>query len=455
MSLHQIIKAQRDFFYTHQTKDVSFRLKQLETLKKIIIENESDIVSCLKKDLNKSEHEAYLTEIASLLSELNYTIKHLKKWVKPRKVRTPVTHFGGKSRIIPEPYGVVLIIAPWNYPFHLAVAPIIGAIAAGNCVVLKPSEFTPSTSRLLARLLQKEFDEEYITVIEGDATTSQQLLQEKFDYIFFTGSTHVGKIIMEAAAKHLTPVTLELGGKSPCIVAKDTDVELAAKRIVWGKFVNAGQTCVAPDYVLVHRDVAPDLVEKFKHYIDKLYGPEPMDNDEYTHIVNEKHFDRLTALLNDGKVAYGGRHNREKLVIEPTILTNISWSDSIMQDEIFGPLLPVIVFDSLDEVINKVQARPKPLALYIFSEDSTLQNRILHELSFGGGCINDTIYHLATPHLPFGGVGESGTGAYHGKGSFDIFSHEKSIFSQTTRFDIPFRYPTGKDSLKWIKKGLK
>lgn len=450
-----LLTIQRDFFHSHKTRDYAFRMNQLTKLKQVIKSHEKDLSETLKQDLNKSEFESYITEIGIILEEINYVLKNLKKWIKPQKVKTPLTHIGAKSLIYSEPYGVSLIISPWNYPLNLAIAPLVGAIAAGNCVVLKPSELTPHTSGLLTKLINTTFPQEYIHVVEGGVDTSTALLEEKFDHIFFTGSVPVGKIVMAAAAKHLTPVTLELGGKSPCFVHKDADLKLAAKRIVWGKFLNAGQTCVAPDYLFVHEDIKQELLIEMNMQIKNLYGDNALNNPDYTHIVNEKHFGRLVKFLDSGNKIIGGKKDSENLVIEPTILDSISWNDPIMKDEIFGPILPVLEYETLSVAIEEVRKLPKPLALYVFSQSKQVQNNVIHEIPFGGGCINDTIFHLSTPYLPFGGVGESGTGSYHGRGSFDAFSHQKSILTQTTMFDIPIRYPNTKNALKYIRKLLK
>jgi aldehyde dehydrogenase (NAD+) len=450
-----LIQKQRIFFSEGKTKEVSFRMEALGRLRTIIKEQEQDLMDTLKADLNKSEFDAYLTEIGIVLEEIRFTIKNLKKWAKPRKVKSTLAQVGSKSYIYPEPYGVALIIAPWNYPFQLAIAPLIGAIAAGNCAILKPSELTPRTSALLSKLISEYFPEEYIAVVEGGVETSTALLNEKVDYIFFTGSVPVGKIIMEAASKNLTPVTLELGGKSPCIVHEDANIKLTAKRIAWGKYMNAGQTCVAPDYIYAHSSIKEQFLKELKHAIQELYSGDPIAAGNFTKIVSEKHFNRLTKFLSNGTAVHGGRHDLSTLTIEPTVLINITWEDEVMEDEIFGPILPVLEYEDLSNMISEINARPKPLALYIFSESDAIQNEILNHISFGGGCINDTVYHLSSPYLPFGGVGESGIGAYHGKGSFDVFSHEKSILKQTTKFDLPFRYPTTKNALKKVKLFIK
>jgi aldehyde dehydrogenase (NAD+) len=450
-----LIKKQREFFLKGQTKDIVFREDALQKLRGLIKDNEKNLMDALKEDLNKSEFDSFITEIGIVLEEIRFTLKNFKSWAKPRRVKSTLTGIGSKSFIYPEPYGVALIIAPWNYPFQLAIAPLIGAIAAGNCAIIKPSELTPKTSSILAKMISDHFPSEYIAVIEGGVETSTALLKEKFDYIFFTGSVPVGKIIMEAAAKHLTPVTLELGGKSPCIVHEDANLKLAAKRIAWGKFINAGQTCVAPDYLFVHQRVKDDFLKLFKQAIQELYSGDPIAKGEFTKIVSQRHFHRLIHFLTDGNIYLGGNYETNDLVLEPTVLTDITWDDQIMQEEIFGPILPVMEYNDLSDIIAQINVRPKPLAMYIFSEKEAVQNELLNNISFGGGCINDTVFHLSSPYLPFGGVGESGIGAYHGKGSFDVFSHEKSILKQTTKFDLPFRYPNTKNALKKIKFFIK
>lgn len=452
MDISSLVQAQKDYFLTGETKSLSFRIQQLQLLKRAIKKYEKEIMDALKKDLNKSEKDAYMTEIGVLLEEISFMEKHIRSWVKPKNVPTPITHFGSKSTIYPEPYGTVLIIAPWNYPFQLALSPLIGAIAAGNTAVVKPSELTPHVSSLLKNLMEETFDHHYIAVVEGEAQAAQSLLQEKFDYIFFTGSVPVGRIVMEAASKHLTPVTLELGGKSPVIVDETANLELAARRMVWGKFLNAGQTCIAPDYLFVHEHVKQTLLDKMHHYIEAFYGKNPLENDDYTKIVSKRHFERLVNFLSDGTIVTGGKYEAETLKIEPTILDHVSWDTPIMQEEIFGPILPVFTFTNIQECINKIQSHPKPLALYAFTENDAVKKKIIDETSFGGGAVNDTILHIATPHLPFGGVGSSGMGSYHGKKSFETFTHYKSVLDQTTKFDLPIRYPNFKDGLKWIKR---
>ncbi|MFP8644237.1 aldehyde dehydrogenase [Priestia aryabhattai] len=429
----ELTKKQLSFFNSGKTKDVAFRIETLKKLRELVFGHEEDILKAVKADLNKPEMEAKRAEVGLVLSEIDFALENLAEWAAPKEVETPSTHAGAKSYIYQDPYGLALVIAPWNYPFQLAVSPVVGAIAAGNCVVLKPSELTPHTSSLLAKMFNENFPEEYLTVVEGEVETSTALLKENFDYIFFTGSTMVGKIVAEAAAKHLTPVTLELGGKSPTIVHEDANIEEAAKRIARGKFANAGQTCVAPDYILVQRNVKDELLANLKEVVTNTYGEDVSQNLDFPHVVSEKHFDRLSSFLTNGKIVFGGKTDRSRLFIEPTVLDNISWEDNVMQDEIFGPILPFIVYDEISEVIEAIVKRPKPLALYLFSEDEAVQDHILNSVSFGGGSINDTINHMTSHYLPFGGVGDSGMGAYHGKASFDTFSHAKSILKRSNK----------------------
>ncbi|WP_442637384.1 aldehyde dehydrogenase [Rossellomorea marisflavi] len=428
-----LLTKQRTYFRTGETKSVSFRINTLNTLKSLVQKHEQDILDAVKQDLNKSELEAKRAEVGLVIGEIDFMVENLEEWAATKEVPTPASHEGAKSFIQPEPYGSALVIAPWNYPFQLAVTPLVGAIAGGNTAVLKPSELTPKTSALLSTLINDNFPEEYLHVVEGEVETSTALLKEDFDYIFFTGSTGVGKIVAEAAAKHLTPTTLELGGKSPTIVHEDANLDEAAQRIARGKFANAGQTCVAPDYLLVHSSVKDELMSKFKEVITASYGENIVENPNFGHVVSERHFDRLVGFLDNGSIVTGGKHDRDNLIIEPTILDNISWDDSVMQDEIFGPILPVMTYDSLDEIIEPIVKRPKPLALYLFSDDEAVQDEILSTISFGGGSINDTINHMTSHYLPFGGVGDSGMGAYHGKASFDTFTHFKSVLKRSTK----------------------
>ncbi len=452
--IESIITKQRNFFKQGNTKEVAFRIKYLKRLEEVIRLNEKDILEALKKDLNKAPFEAYATEIGIVLEELRFTIKHLRGWATPRRVRTSLVNFISTSRVYPEPYGIALIISPWNYPFQLTLAPLIGAIAAGNCAVIKPSNESVNTSRVIEKLLKQVFDQEYVAVVQGGREANQSLLSQKFDYIFFTGSVAVGKVVMGAAANNLTPVTLELGGKSPCIVDETADLDIAARRIVWGKYVNAGQTCVAPDYLLVQRSVKAALLEKMKQYIPRFYEGSGNYN-EFPRIINEKHFKRLEGLIEGEKIIIGGERNLESKLFTPTILDQITWESRIMQEEIFGPILPVIEFQSLQEVVNKFNTLPKPLAFYYFTKSKSREKAMLKNASFGGGCINDTIMHLVSMYSPFGGVGDSGMGGYHGKASFDTFSHHKSVLKKSIHFDMPLRYPPYKNHLKYVKMFLK
>ncbi|MFN4875941.1 MAG: aldehyde dehydrogenase [Aphanizomenon sp.] len=447
----EIIAKQRQFFQTGKTKDLAFRIAQLQILKQLVMENKSAIIQALKSDLHKPEFETYATEIG-VNKEIDYALKHINNWTKPKKAAVPWDLFSYSAKIYPEPLGVILIIGPWNYPFQLIISPLVGAIASGNCTIIKPSEFAPHTSNLISELIHKYFSPEYITVIPGSVETSQQLLAEKFDHIFFTGGTAIGKIVMAAAAKHLTPVTLELGGKSPCIIDTDINLEHTAKRITWGKFINAGQTCIAPDYLLVDQKIKPDLINALKKYLQEFYGENPATSPDYARIIHQKHFHRLTNLLKCGKVIIGGETKPEELYIAPTLLDNVSLEDAVMQDEIFGPILPIIEYTDINEAITLINSRPKPLALYLFSQNKNLQKRILQETSSGGVCINDTVMQVAVSSLPFGGVGDSGMGSYHGKASFNTFSHYKSVLQNSLPWDIDWRYAPYQGKLSLLKK---
>lgn len=446
-----LIQQQRSFFSTGQTKELNFRLAQLQRLKQAIIDRQDAILQAVKVDLGRPPFEGYF-EIGTL-GEINLALKQLKTWIKPRRVPTSIDQFPASAWIQPEPLGVVLIIGPWNYPFQLMISPLVGAIAAGNCAILKPSEHAPATSAVVTELIRSTFDPSYVAIVEGDAAVSQALLAEKFDHIFFTGGTAIGKVIMEAAAKHLTPVTLELGGKSPCIVDADTHLEQTAKRIAWGKFINAGQTCIAPDYLLVDRQIKAPLLAQIKQAVQEFYGENPATSPDYGRIVNQRHFSRLTTFLNTGNPVLGGQADETTRYIAPTILDEVSWQDPIMQEEIFGPILPVLTYDRLEEAIAHINERPKPLALYFFSRDSQKQQQVLHSTSSGGVCLNDTVMQVGVWGLPFGGVGESGMGSYHGKASFDTFSHPKSILKRSPWFDLGWRYaPYKPEKLNQIKR---
>ena len=440
MDIQNSIQSQKEFFNSNATKEVSLRIETLKKLKRILKENEEKLYAAIYTDFKKSKFETYLTEISLIYNELNDAIKNLKHWSKQKRVRTNLANFPAKSYIIPEPLGTVLVISAWNYPYQIALIPAISAIAAGNTVVIKPSEIPNNTSKVLAELINSNFDSNHLTVIEGGVETTTELLQQKWDKIFFTGSTPVGRIVYKAAAENLTPVTLELGGKSPTFVFKDCDIRLTAKRIVWAKFLNAGQTCIAPDYLLVEKEIKEQLLVALKTEIELAFPISKEINKNYVQIVNDKNFSRLNKLIPTDKIYHGGETNSENRSISPTLLHNINFEDSIMQDEIFGPLLPIISFENLDDVIRKVKEKEKPLALYIYSKNKKLINKILHEISFGGGAINESLVHLSNPNLPFGGVGASGIGSYHSKAGFDTFTHYKSILHKSFLFEPNIKY---------------
>lgn len=456
MDISDIVRKQKEFFKTGRTKDVDFRINALGKLEQVIKKYEVKIEEALKKDLNKSEFESYMAEVGLTLSDLTFIKKRVKKWSKDERVLTPLSQFHSKSFITKEPYGVTLIISPWNYPFLLCIEPLVGAIAAGNCAILKVSRDSKYTSKVISEMISETFPEEYITVVNGNREVVNKLLEEKLDYIFFTGGVAVGKIVMEKAAKNLIPVTLELGGKSPCIVEKSADLKVAAKRVVFGKYLNSGQTCVAPDYLLLQSDVKEEFIKYLKETIALFYTNEPLQNDSYTNIINEKHFNRLVNLIKGEKIVHGGDIDRENLKIEPTILDKITLDSPIMKEEIFGPILPIITFDDIEEAENIILQGEKPLALYLFTKNKKIENRILKNISFGGGCINDTIIQLATSRMPFGGVGNSGMGSYHGKQSFDTFTHRRSIVKKYNWIDLPIRYlPYDDFKMKLLKLFLK
>ena len=460
MKIEEIVRNQREYFLMGWPLDVKVRIEVLKKLKVELQKYESALADALYADLHKSELESYMSETGMVLDEISYVLKHIKSWTKTKKVKTPIAQFLSKSCVVPEPYGVVLIMAPWNYPVQLCLEPLVGAIAAGNTAVIKPSAYAPKVSECIAKLIKDVFDPQYVTVVEGGREQNTALLEQKFDYIFFTGSSRVGKVVMEKAAKNLTPVSLELGGKSPVLVDHTADLKLAAKRLAFGKYLNAGQTCVAPDYLLIESSVKDKFLEFFKESVEEFF---PAGNfDDSPVIINEKHYNRLMGLI-DGSVKQGaqiflgGSGNIDHCFIEPTVLTGVTFDSPIMQEEIFGPILPVIEFDgSVDKILDIIRRRPKPLALYLFSNDKDLQKRVLSCVPFGGGCINDTIIHLATPYMGFGGVGESGMGSYHGKKSFDTFTHYKSIVKKSNLLDLPMRYhPYSDKKLKIIKKFMK
>lgn len=432
---------QRQFFSEGQTRSISSRLQALNMLAEGIASFEPDIHAALHSDLGKSSFESYFSEIGMALSELRYLLRHVKSFAKARRVPSSVAQLPGKSHILPSPYGTCLVISPWNYPFLLSIQPAISAIAAGNTVIIKPSEYAPATAEILQRLISHCLPPELALVIPGDHHESQALLDCQFDSIFFTGGAEIGRLVMQKAALHLTPVTLELGGKSPCIVDETANLSLAARRIVFGKFLNCGQTCVAPDYLYVQETVRKPLIAAIEQEITRQYGVNPLKNPDYGKIINQKHFDRLRFLIDPKKRILGGNCDATTLQMAPTVLDRVSFSDPVMQEEIFGPILPILTYGTLDEAIREVSARPHPLALYFFSENKAAQHRILHQLQFGGGCINDTILHLASNHMGFGGIGDSGMGSYHGKAGFDAFTHYKSILKRQTFFDPSLRYP--------------
>ncbi|MEA3318769.1 MAG: aldehyde dehydrogenase [Bacillota bacterium] len=455
-TVETLLANHRSYFEKGETKDIEFRLKQLATLKKAVQKYESKLMDALKKDLGKSIFEAYGSEVGYILDSIGFFMKNLKSWAKVKKVKTPLVHTGSKSLIYSQPYGTVLIVGPFNYPVQLVLEPLIGAISAGNCAVIKPSEFTPTVSSMLSKMIGEFFNKEYISVVEGAKEETAALIHAPFDYIFFTGSVEVGKIVMQAAAKRLVPVTLELGGKSPCIVHKDANIEVAAQRIAWGKFMNAGQTCVAPDYILVHKDVREKLVKALKKTIHDFYGENPQQSKDYGRVVNERQFDRLASLVDKEKVVVGGGIDREELYMEPTVMDGVSWEDKVMKGEIFGPILPVLEYKDLNDAMRQINNYPKPLALYVFTENSEVEEQVIEGTSFGGGCVNDTVTHLTNPYLPFGGVGTSGIGSYHGKDSFDTFSHKKSVMKKSTKINLSFLYPPYSDkSIKMLKKFMK
>ncbi|HGF0289283.1 TPA: aldehyde dehydrogenase, partial [Staphylococcus aureus] len=439
------------------TKDISFRKEQLKKLSKAIKSYESDILEALYTDLGKNKVEAYATEIGITLKSIKNARKELKNWTKTKNVDTPLYLFPTKSYIKKEPYGTVLIIAPFNYPFQLVFEPLIGAIAAGNTAIIKPSELTPNVARVIKRLINETFDANYIEVIEGGIEETQTLIHLPFDYVFFTGSENVGKIVYQAASENLVPVTLEMGGKSPVIVDETANIKVASERICFGKFTNAGQTCVAPDYILVHESVKDDLITALSKTLREFYGQNIQQSPDYGRIVNLKHYHRLTSLLNSAQmnIVFGGHSDEDERYIEPTLLDHVTNDSAIMQEEIFGPILPILTYQSLDEAIAFIHQRPKPLSLYLFSEDENATQRVINELSFGGGAINDTLMHLANPKLPFGGVGASGMGRYHGKYSFDTFTHEKSYIFKSTRLESGVHLPPYKGKFKYIKAFFK
>ena len=440
MEVETLVANQRDFYLQGKTLPLAFRREALDRLERAIVRREADINAALQADLGKSAAESYMCEVGMTLAELRFMRSHMGRWARRRRVLTPLAQFHAQSFTVRDPYGVVLIMSPWNYPFMLTMEPLVGALAAGNCCVLKPSAYAPATSAAIASLVQECFPAEYVSVVEGGRAENQALLSQRFDYIFFTGGVSVGREVMRRASEHLTPVTLELGGKSPCIVDATAKLSLAARRIAFGKLLNCGQTCVAPDYLLIDKRVEQPFLEALRKELVRMAGENALQNPDYVHIINRKHYDRVMGLIDSKKVFLGGKGDEATLRIQPTVLRGVTAEDAVMQEEIFGPVLPVLTYNTLDEALAFVRSRPHPLALYFFSEDKAAQKRVLREAAFGGGCINDTIIHLATSRMSFGGVGSSGMGSYHGKKSFDTFSHEKSIVDKSTWMDMPVRY---------------
>ena len=452
--MENIVSQQRAFFYTHKTKDIKFRLKQLNKLENVLKTNESLLNKAIYKDFKKSEFDTYVTELALLYQDIKEAKKDIYKWSKTKRVGTNFLNFPAKSYIIPEPLGVCLVIGAWNYPYQLTLAPVIAAMAAGNTVVIKPSEMAPNTSALMAQLINDNFDPNYLKVVEGGVPETTELLKNKFDKIFFTGSPQVGKIIYQAAAKNLTPVTLELGGKSPAIITEDCNLKMAVKRMVWAKFINAGQTCIAPDYVLVHKSVEKELLQLLKLEIEKEQFS--IENGNYTQIINDRNLNRLSGLIPSEKVFIGGKIDTLGRMIEPTVLHSISYNDNIMEEEIFGPILPVISYNAIEEVISNINDHEKPLACYIFTNNKKIKDAILSKISFGGGAVNDAVMHIANSRLPFGGVGNSGIGSYHGEAGFKSFSHYKSILDKSNFMELSLKYyPHSKSKLSWIQRFMK
>lgn len=455
MNIPELVQTQKKHFSTQQTKNVSDRKSLLKSLLKVVTKREKDIIDALYADFKKSEYESIMTETSIVISEIKRTIRNIHQWAKPQTVMPAFLNFPSASKIYKEPYGTVLIIAPWNYPYQLALVPLIGAIAAGNTVVLKPSELTPNTSKITKEIIETVFDKRLVSVVEGGVEISTELLQQRWDYIFFTGSVQVGKIVAKAAAQFLTPVTLELGGKNPCIIDKTANLKLAAKRIVWGKFINGGQTCIAPDYLLIHTSVKEKFVTYFKAEIENAYGENPEKSNDYPRIINQRNFDRLAAMLENETFLVGGKTNRDDNYISPTLIDEPSLDSEVMKGEIFGPISPVISYETEKDIQTIIGRYEKPLALYVFSGNNKFANKMIANYSFGGGTINDTTVHFANHHLPFGGVGESGIGSYHGKQTFDLFSHKKGITKRYNWLDIPVRYAPYKGKLKTLKTFMK
>lgn len=456
MNTQEIYNVQQTFFASGKTLSYKFRRQQLKLLKTAIKKREKDILDALHADLHKHPVEAYSSEIGFLYVEITHILSNLKRWMRPEDVSSPFIMYPSKSRVHRVPLGLTLIIGPWNYPFQLIMAPLAGAIAGGNCAIVKPSELTPRTSAVIASLIRETFDPAYITTLEGDGSiVIPEVMQRRFDHVFFTGSATIGRRVMELAAPQLMPVTLELGGKSPCIVDDKVNISVAAKRIVWGKFWNAGQTCIAPDYVLVHSSVKEELVAAMKKAIVKFFGENPAGSPDYARIINKKRWETLNSYLQQGKVIHGGIGNENEVFMPPTLLENVSWDSPVMKEEIFGPVLPILTFTTLEEAVGLIRAQPNPLSLYLFTKRSSTEKVFTEQVSFGGGCINNTLGHFTNPELPFGGVGHSGTGQYHGKYSFTTFTHAKSIMKTGTWVDVAMKYPPFRNKLKWVRMLMK
>ncbi|MBE6939361.1 MAG: aldehyde dehydrogenase [Ruminococcaceae bacterium] len=440
MNMDEILQGQRKYFQSGVTLDVDFRIRMLKRLSAVIRSHENEIAEALQADLGKSDYEGFMCETGLVCSEISYMVRHVRQYAREKRVHTPLAQFAARSYQKPGPYGNVLIMSPWNYPFLLAMEPLADAIAAGNTAVVKPSAYAPATGAVVEKIVGECFAPEYVAVVTGGRKENAALLEKKFDLIFFTGSQEVGREVLRHAAETLTPAVLELGGKSPCIVDRTAKIPLAAKRIIFGKFINCGQTCVAPDYILCHESVREELVEQLREQIKLQYSEKPLENPDYGHMINRKHFDRVRGLIDPQKVVTGGEWNEETLQIAPTILDGVTWEDAVMQEEIFGPVLPVLTYRTLEDVYEMLASRAKPLALYVFAEDKAVIREVTRRCRYGGGCVNDCVVHLATPHMGFGGVGESGMGSYHGKAGFDAFSHTKAMLDKKTWMDLPMRY---------------
>ena len=454
--IDDLLRRQKAYFQTGETLDVNYRIAMLKRLQETIIRRQDEITEALKADLGKSAFEGFMCEVGMTLSELSHMIRCVKRFARKKRVPTPMAQFAARSYTQAVPYGNILIMSPWNYPFLLTMGPLVDALAAGNTAIVKPSAYSPATSRMVEKIITEAFPKEYVAVVTGGRAENQHLLEMKFDFVFFTGSQGVGKEVLRHTAEHLTPAVLELGGKSPCIVDNTAKISLAAKRIVFGKFLNCGQTCVAPDYILCQKDVKDKLVEEIKKQVILQYGEAPLDNPNYGKIINEKHFERLIGLIDEGKVVIGGKRDEATQQIAPTVMDNVTWGDAVMQEEIFGPILPILTFDKISDIYDLLKVKAKPLAFYYFTENKENAEKVTMQCSFGGGCINDTIIHLATTDMGFGGVGESGMGAYHGETGFKTFSHTKSIVDKKTFMDLPMRYqPYQKKYEKFIRMFLK